>query len=112
MNFVSRVLTRQLLNKSRFYRQLVVPSNQQHSHNEYSRETKKWNKFLIAGCCSGLTLMGYELIKNYLALPQVHAATIATESRRAKVRIIFPKKIRKSENLPFFSSTSLLTLLT
>lgn len=88
MFVISRALTRQVLNKQRFYRQLFVPSNQQQTHDEYARESYKWNKLkIIAG--TGLFLVGYDLMKNYLTLPKVHAATAASESPRAKVRIHF-----------------------
>lgn len=88
MSVIARIISRQIVNRPRFYRQIFTPPSQPEKE-EFGFKARKWNRiFLSAGICTGI--VGFGLLKDYLSqfvpsLPQVAAATAST-SRRAQVR--------------------------
>lgn len=84
MNVIRQILNRQVLFRPQFYRQITISSNHQ-KNDEKWRHSRNYNRLITVGICGGICLAGYELMKKYL--PQVHAATQSTGSRRAQVGI-------------------------
>lgn len=87
MSVIARIITRQLVNRPRFYRQIFIPPSQ--SKRDDYQQKSRWNKFLISSAGISTCIVAYELFKDFLpqfvpSMPQVAAATEST-SRRAQV---------------------------
>jgi hypothetical protein len=86
MSVIARLINRNVVNKTRFYRQIFITSNQSRKE-DFKDNSKNFNGFWITAAGIASSIVGYGLFKDYFSplVPSVLAAT-PTTSRRAQVR--------------------------